>query len=94
VLSQPVMCHWCARYGHSCTGDAGKICGRCIHDWQGCITPEGKLIRVALAGLAVTDLTANENETMRKGMGFGMYGRVTNKGETNYMGGGEVAKLM
>jgi hypothetical protein len=51
------MCHWCTHYGHSCTGDVGKICGRCIHDQEGCITPEGKSIHVALTGLASTDLT-------------------------------------
>jgi hypothetical protein len=39
-------------------------------------------------------LLANENETMRNGMGFRMYGHVTNKGETNYMGGRDIAKLM
>jgi hypothetical protein len=33
-------------------------------------------------------LLANGNETMWIGTGFGMYGHVTNKGETNYMGGG------
>jgi hypothetical protein len=39
-------------------------------------------------------LLANENETMWNGMGFGMYGHVTNKGESNYMGGRDIAKLM
>jgi hypothetical protein len=39
-------------------------------------------------------LLANENETMWNGRGFGMYGHVTNKGETNYMEGRGVAKLM
>jgi hypothetical protein len=38
-------------------------------------------------------LLANGNETMWNGMGFGAHGCVTNKGETNYMGGIHVAKL-
>ena len=39
-------------------------------------------------------LAANGNETMWNGTEFGMYGRVTNKGETNYMGWIYVAKLI
>jgi hypothetical protein len=39
-------------------------------------------------------LLANGNETMWNGTEFGEYGRVTNKGETNYMGGVYVAKLI
>jgi hypothetical protein len=38
-------------------------------------------------------LLVNGNETMWNGKGLGVYGRVTNKGETNYMGGIDVAKL-
>jgi hypothetical protein len=39
-------------------------------------------------------LLANENEIMPSGMGFRVYGRVTNKGGTNYMRGIDIAKLM
>jgi hypothetical protein len=39
-------------------------------------------------------LLANGNEAMWNGVGFGVYRHVTNKGETNYMGGIDVAKLM
>jgi hypothetical protein len=39
-------------------------------------------------------LAANGNETMWIGTEFGVYGRVTNKGETNYMGGVYIAKLI
>jgi hypothetical protein len=38
-------------------------------------------------------LLANENETVWNVMGFGMCGRVTNKGKPNYMEGRDVAKL-
>jgi hypothetical protein len=38
-------------------------------------------------------LLVNRNETMWNRTGFGMYGSVTNKGETNYMGGIDIAKL-
>jgi hypothetical protein len=38
-------------------------------------------------------LLANENETVWLVMGFGMHGRVTNKGKTNYMEEIDVAKL-
>jgi hypothetical protein len=38
-------------------------------------------------------LLANGNETWWNGMGFGVDGRVTNKGKTNYMEGIDVAKL-
>jgi hypothetical protein len=39
-------------------------------------------------------LLANGNETMLNGMVFGAYRYVKNKGETNYMGGIDVVKLM
>jgi hypothetical protein len=39
-------------------------------------------------------LLANGNEAMWNGAGFGVYRHVTNKGETNYMGGIDVVKLM
>jgi hypothetical protein len=39
-------------------------------------------------------LTANGNETMWNGTEFGVYGSVTNKGKTNYVGGLDIAKLM
>ena len=38
-------------------------------------------------------LLANENETVWIVMGFGMCGRVTNKGKTNYMEEIDIAKL-
>jgi hypothetical protein len=38
-------------------------------------------------------LVANGNVTVWIGIWLGVYGRVTNKGETNYMGGIDVAKL-
>jgi hypothetical protein len=38
-------------------------------------------------------LLANRNETMWNGTGIGVYRSVTNKGEINYMGGIDVAKL-
>jgi hypothetical protein len=38
-------------------------------------------------------LVANENETVWDGTGFGVQGRVTNKGKTNYMEEIDVAKL-
>jgi hypothetical protein len=38
-------------------------------------------------------LLANENETVWNVTGFGVHGRVTNKGKTNYMEGIDVAKL-
>ena len=39
-------------------------------------------------------LPANGNETVWTGTEFGVYGRVTNKWKTNYMGGMDVAKLI
>jgi hypothetical protein len=39
-------------------------------------------------------LRANRNETMWDGTEFGMYGCVTNRRKTNYMGGINVAKLI
>jgi hypothetical protein len=39
-------------------------------------------------------LRENRNETMWNGTEFGMYGRVTNRWKTNYMGGIDVAKLI
>jgi hypothetical protein len=39
-------------------------------------------------------LLANGNETVWIGIEFGVCGCVTNKGETNYVGEGHIAKLM
>jgi hypothetical protein len=39
-------------------------------------------------------LLANGNETVWIGTGFGVYGRVTNRWKTNYMGGINIAKLI
>jgi hypothetical protein len=39
-------------------------------------------------------LLVNGHVTMWNGMEFGVYGRVTSKGETKYMGGIDVAKLI
>jgi hypothetical protein len=36
------MCQWCTKYGHTCSGDVGKTCGRCVRDRQACISPEGE----------------------------------------------------
>jgi hypothetical protein len=38
-------------------------------------------------------LAANGNVTMRIGIWFGVYRRITNNGETNYMGGIDIVKL-
>jgi hypothetical protein len=38
-------------------------------------------------------LLVNDNETAWNVMRFGMCGRATNKGKTNYVEGGDVAKL-
>ncbi|KAF8495028.1 hypothetical protein JB92DRAFT_2994350 [Gautieria morchelliformis] len=40
VLKRPAKCGRCLRYGHTCSGEAGKMCGRCIRDRQGCVTAE------------------------------------------------------
>ncbi|KAF8493106.1 hypothetical protein JB92DRAFT_3127545 [Gautieria morchelliformis] len=40
VLRRPAKCGRCLRYGHTCSGEAGKMCGRCIHDRQGCVAAE------------------------------------------------------
>ncbi|KAF8527359.1 hypothetical protein JB92DRAFT_2826280 [Gautieria morchelliformis] len=40
VLTRPVKCGRCLLYGHTCSGEAGKMCGRCIRDRQGCVAAE------------------------------------------------------
>ncbi|KAF8512051.1 hypothetical protein JB92DRAFT_3096936 [Gautieria morchelliformis] len=40
VLKRPAKCGRCLRYGHTCSGEAGKVCGRCIRDRQGCVAAE------------------------------------------------------
>ncbi|KAF8532063.1 hypothetical protein JB92DRAFT_2846598, partial [Gautieria morchelliformis] len=40
VLNRPAKCGRCLRYGHTCSGEAGKMCGRCIRDRQGCVAAE------------------------------------------------------
>jgi hypothetical protein len=42
MVVRSVTCQWCTRYGHQCSGDVGKICGRCVRDWQACVSPEGE----------------------------------------------------
>ncbi|KAF8499297.1 hypothetical protein JB92DRAFT_2834125 [Gautieria morchelliformis] len=40
VLKRPAKCGRCLRYGHTCSGEAGKMCGQCIRDRQGCVAAE------------------------------------------------------
>ncbi|KAF8532257.1 hypothetical protein JB92DRAFT_2824551 [Gautieria morchelliformis] len=40
VLKRPAKCGRWLRYGHTCSGEAGKMCGRCIRDRQGCVAAE------------------------------------------------------
>ncbi|KAF8473773.1 hypothetical protein JB92DRAFT_2838296 [Gautieria morchelliformis] len=40
LLTRPAKCGQCLHYGHTCSGEAGKMCGRCIHDRQGCVAAE------------------------------------------------------
>ncbi|KAF8511608.1 hypothetical protein JB92DRAFT_3117925 [Gautieria morchelliformis] len=39
-LPRPLICYWCTRYGHKCSGELGKTCGHCIRDCQGCLSLE------------------------------------------------------
>ncbi|KAF8513218.1 hypothetical protein JB92DRAFT_2830469 [Gautieria morchelliformis] len=40
IIMKPTKCGQCLCYGHTCSGQVGKMCGRCIHDHQGCFSPE------------------------------------------------------
>ncbi|KAF8487983.1 hypothetical protein JB92DRAFT_3130234 [Gautieria morchelliformis] len=40
IMKRPAKCGRCLRYGHTCSGEVGKMCGRCIHDRQGCVAAE------------------------------------------------------
>ncbi|KAF8531469.1 hypothetical protein JB92DRAFT_2825012 [Gautieria morchelliformis] len=40
IIMKPAKCRQCLHYGHTRSGQAGRMCGRCIHDHQGCISPE------------------------------------------------------
>ncbi|KAF8457375.1 hypothetical protein JB92DRAFT_3079216 [Gautieria morchelliformis] len=40
VLKRPAKCGQCLCYSHTCSGEAGKMCGRCIRDRQGCVAAE------------------------------------------------------
>ncbi|KAF8528271.1 hypothetical protein JB92DRAFT_2826072 [Gautieria morchelliformis] len=37
---KPAKCGRCLCYGHTCSGKPGKMCGRCIRDRQGCVSPK------------------------------------------------------
>ncbi|KAF8514314.1 hypothetical protein JB92DRAFT_3143177 [Gautieria morchelliformis] len=37
---KPVKCGRCLRYNHTCSGQVGKMCGRCICDHQACVLLE------------------------------------------------------
>ncbi|KAF8519283.1 hypothetical protein JB92DRAFT_2828491 [Gautieria morchelliformis] len=45
VLTRPAKCGRCLRYGHTCSGEAGKMCGRCIRDRQGCVVAEEYVVK-------------------------------------------------
>ncbi|KAF8493548.1 hypothetical protein JB92DRAFT_2835148 [Gautieria morchelliformis] len=45
VLTMPVKCGQCLRYGHTCSGEAGKMCGWCIRDRQGCVAAEEYVVK-------------------------------------------------
>ncbi|KAF8528718.1 hypothetical protein JB92DRAFT_3107013 [Gautieria morchelliformis] len=40
IIMKPAKCRRCLHYGHTCSGQAGKMCGRCIRDRQGCVSPK------------------------------------------------------
>ncbi|KAF8518062.1 hypothetical protein JB92DRAFT_2828847 [Gautieria morchelliformis] len=45
VLKRPAKCGRCLRYGHTCSGEVGKMCGRCIRDRQGCVAAEEPVVK-------------------------------------------------
>ncbi|KAF8532285.1 hypothetical protein JB92DRAFT_3138455 [Gautieria morchelliformis] len=45
VLKRPAKCGQCLRYGHTCSGEVGKMCGRCIRDRQGCVAAEEYVVK-------------------------------------------------
>jgi hypothetical protein len=81
-------------------GTLGRVQDFVVHKWQG--KAQGRRMIIELRNIHARwkllientcMLLANENETVWNVTGFGMCGRVTNKGKTNYMEGGDVAKL-
>jgi hypothetical protein len=72
----------------------------CFHKWQGKAKGRHMIIELRihvkwkLLIESTCILLVNGNVTVWIGTCFGMCGRVTDKGETNYMEGPDIAKLM
>ncbi|KAF8494507.1 hypothetical protein JB92DRAFT_2996391 [Gautieria morchelliformis] len=74
VLKRPAKCARCLRYGHTCSGEAGKMCGRCIRDRQGCV--------VAEEYVAKDEKDSREPEVKERGSKGKSKGKAKDKGST------------
>ncbi|KAF8511759.1 hypothetical protein JB92DRAFT_3097011 [Gautieria morchelliformis] len=74
VLKRPAKCGRCLRYGHTCSGEAGKMCGRCIRDGQGCVAAEEYVAKGEKDG--------REPEVKERGLKGKSKGKAKEKGST------------
>ncbi|KAF8529952.1 hypothetical protein JB92DRAFT_3106348 [Gautieria morchelliformis] len=74
VLKRPAKCGRCLRYGHTCSGEAGKMCGRCMRDRQGCV--------VAEEYVAKDEKDSREPEVKERGLKGKSKGKAKDKGLT------------
>ncbi|KAF8496297.1 hypothetical protein JB92DRAFT_2991044, partial [Gautieria morchelliformis] len=81
VLKRPAKCGRCLRYGHTCSGEAGKMCGRCIRDRQGCVTAE--VLIPPLEYVAKDEKDGREPEVKERGSKGKSKGKAKDKGSSS-----------
>ncbi|KAF8518058.1 hypothetical protein JB92DRAFT_2904018 [Gautieria morchelliformis] len=81
ILKRPAKCGRCLRYGHTCSGEAGKMCGRCIRDCQGCVAAE--VLVPPLEYVAKDEKDSREPEVRERGSKGKSKGKVKDKGSSS-----------
>ncbi|KAF8510484.1 hypothetical protein JB92DRAFT_3097396 [Gautieria morchelliformis] len=81
ILKRPAKCGRCLRYGHTCSGEAGKMCGRCIHDRQGCVAAE--VLVPPLEYVAKDEKDSREPEVRERGLKGKSKGKARDKGSSS-----------
>ncbi|KAF8507823.1 hypothetical protein JB92DRAFT_2957306, partial [Gautieria morchelliformis] len=81
ILKRPAKCGRCLRYGHTCSGEAGKMCGRCIRDRQGCVAAE--VLIPPLEYVAKDEKDGREPEVKERGSKGKSKGKAKDKGSSS-----------
>ncbi|KAF8490570.1 hypothetical protein JB92DRAFT_3008604 [Gautieria morchelliformis] len=81
VLKRPAKCGRCLHYGHTCSGEAGMMCGRCIPNHQGCVAAE--VLVPPLEYVAKDEKDSREPEVKERGSKGKSKGKAKDKGSSS-----------